>query len=78
MELTKDSQVYIPTTQKNQLKVDHSKNSKMMLMETLFVLYGQDAFKSLPIAVRGNKPGSYAIEPHIVTAVLGKGNFHLA
>jgi len=69
VELTKRCEVYIPTAVKNQIKVDFTGQPKRLLMETLFALYGQDSFEAVTVTARGNKAGTYGIEPNVLKAV---------
>jgi len=72
VELTKDSKVFIAVADKNQLKVDFSNQPKRLLMETLYILYGHDVFKTLQVTARGSRAGSYSPETKVFDALVGK------
>lgn len=72
VELTQGSGVYIPLSIKEQLKVDYKDKPNMLAKNTLFALYGREAFRTHQVTGRGNKSGTYSVEPDELKAVLGK------
>ena len=69
MELSVGKGVYIALSDKEQLKVDFRNKPTALARETLFTLYGKDAFQVLNVTVRGQKKGAYAIPDKVLKAV---------
>lgn len=75
VELSRGLGVYIATSEKEQLKVDYRNRPALLLRETLFVLFGKEAFKD-SVTARGTKLGSQGIDESVLKAVCGKFCFH--
>jgi len=54
------------------LKLDYKNKPSSLVRETLFVLYGKDAFKTHIVTGRGTKPGSFGVADAVLKALYGK------
>ncbi|KAK3928380.1 hypothetical protein KUF71_016627 [Frankliniella fusca] len=69
VELTTGSGVFISASQKDQLKVDFRNKPTGLVRETLFALYGKQAFSVLTVTGKGKKKGAYTTPDNVNKAI---------
>ncbi|KAK3925966.1 Chromodomain-helicase-DNA-binding protein Mi-2-like protein, partial [Frankliniella fusca] len=78
VELTMGSQIFIPLSIKEQLKVDFKNRPNLLAKNTLFALYGSDTFRTHKVTGRGNTPGTFTIANDVLVTVLNFVNRHVS
>ncbi|KAK3918355.1 Homeobox protein DLL-3 [Frankliniella fusca] len=71
------SNVKIPMAVKEQLKVDYFNKPTALARETLFALFGMDAFRTVLVTGRGNRVGSYGIPDDVIKSICCFVNRHI-
>ncbi|KAK3916378.1 Sensory neuron membrane protein 1 [Frankliniella fusca] len=75
--LTSSYDVKIPMAVKDQLKVDFYNKPNALARETLFALYGKEAFRTLRVNGRGTKKGTYGVHDDVLKAICCFVNRHI-
>lgn len=72
MELTTGRGVFISASKKDELKVDYRNKPTTLVRETLYALFGPDAFRLNNVTGRGSKQGTCGIKEDVLRAVSSK------